>query len=136
MSFYRQWAAAGMLHKIPIVSVVFAGGNEHHVLTPNETDGIVVAYNYFQELDTPENKAFLDRFRASVGANHPYINGIAIGGYTGPIIWAEAVKRREASTGTRSSPRSPIISNGPGRVGKWSWRVALTAPNRTCTSSR
>jgi urea transport system substrate-binding protein len=93
MSFYRQWAAAGMLHKIPIVSVVFAGGNEHMVLTPEETDGIIVAYNYFQELDTPENKAFLKRFVASVGGDHPYINGIAIGGYNGPMIWAEAVRR-------------------------------------------
>ncbi|MFZ5782132.1 MAG: ABC transporter substrate-binding protein [Pseudomonadota bacterium] len=93
MSFYRQWAAAGMLHKIPIVSVVFAGGNEHMVLTPEETDGIIVAYNYFQELDTPENKAFLKRLEASVGGNHPYVNGIAIGGYTGPMIWAEAVRK-------------------------------------------
>jgi urea transport system substrate-binding protein len=93
MSFYRQWAAAGMLHKIPIVSVVFGGGNEHMVLTPEETDGIVVAYNYFEELDTPENKAFLDRINAAVGTNRPYINGIAIGGYVGPMIWAEAVKK-------------------------------------------
>jgi urea transport system substrate-binding protein len=93
MSFYRQWAAAGMLHKIPIVSVVFAGGNEHMVLTPEETDGIVVAYNYFQELDTPANQAFLKRFEAAVGKDHPYINGIAIGGYNGPMIWAQAVKK-------------------------------------------
>lgn len=28
-----------------------------------------------------------------MGASRPYINGIAIGGYTGPMIWAEAVKR-------------------------------------------
>jgi urea transport system substrate-binding protein len=93
MSFYRQWAAAGMLHKIPIVSIVFAGGNEHMVLTPEETDGIIVAYNYFEELDTPENKAFLNRVDAAAGADHPYVNGIAIGGYNGPMIWAEAVKK-------------------------------------------
>ena len=93
MSFYRQWAAAGMLHKVPIVSIVFAGGNEHTVLTPEETDGIVVAYNYFEEIDTPDNKAFLKRVTATAGPDHPYVNGIAIGGYTGPMIWAEAVKR-------------------------------------------
>ncbi len=93
MSFYRQWAAAGMLHKIPIVSIVFAGGNEHMVLTPEETDGIIVAYNYFQEIDTPENKAFLERIAASAGADHPYVNGIAIGGYTGPMLWAAAVRK-------------------------------------------
>lgn len=93
MAFYRQWAAAGMLKKIPIVSVVFGGGNEHMVLTPEETDGIIVAYNYFEEIDTPANRDFLARADKTMGASRPYINGIAIGGYTGPMIWAEAVKR-------------------------------------------
>lgn len=93
MAFYRQWAAAGMVGKIPIVSIVFGGGQEHEILTPEESDGVYAAYNYFQELDTPENKDFLKRFHASVGNNHPYINGIAIGGYNGPMIWAEAVKK-------------------------------------------
>src|SRR5262249_22561197 len=93
MSFYRQWAAAGMLKKIQIVSVVFGGGQEHMILTPEESDGVIAAYNYFQELDTPENKEFIKRFEASVGTVHPYINGIAIGGYNGPMLWAEAVKK-------------------------------------------
>lgn len=93
MSFYRQWAAAGMLDRIPIVSVVFAGGNEHMVLTPEETNGIIVAYNYFQELDTSVNADFLARLRAFAGEDHPYVNGIAIGGYVGPMIWAEAVRK-------------------------------------------
>ena len=114
MSFYRQWAAAGMLHKIPIVSIVFAGGNEHMVLTPEETDGIIVAYNYFQELDTPANKAFLARVEA--GADHPYVNGIAIGGYNGPMIWAEAVKK--AGSFERDALMAAVAQgiewNGPG----------------------
>ncbi|QPF90817.1 urea ABC transporter substrate-binding protein [Bradyrhizobium commune] len=93
MSFYRQWAAAGMLKKIPIISIVFAAGNEHEVLTPDETDGITVAYNYFQELDTPKNKEFLSRVEAVAGKNHPYINGEVFGGYSGVMLWAEAVKR-------------------------------------------
>jgi len=60
-----------MLHKTPIVSIVFAGGNEHAVLTPEETDGIIVAYNYFEEIDTPENKVFLKKVAASAGPEHP-----------------------------------------------------------------
>lgn len=93
MAFYRQWAAAGMVDQIPIVSVVFGGGQEQEILTPEESRGIIAAYNYFEELDTPENKEFIRRFEASVGTDHPYINGIAIGGYNGPMIWAEAVRR-------------------------------------------
>jgi branched-chain amino acid transport system substrate-binding protein len=116
MAFYRQWAAAGMLHKIPIVSIVFAGGNEHMVLTPEETDGIIVAYNYFQELETPANKAFLARIAASAGADHPYVNGIAIGGYNGPMIWAEAV--RKAGSFERDALMDAVAGgiewNGPG----------------------
>ncbi len=93
MSFYRQWAAAGMLKKIPIISIVFGGGQEHEILTPEESDGVIAAYNYFQELDTPQNKAFITALEASVGKQHPYVNGIAIGGYNGVMIWAEAVKK-------------------------------------------
>lgn len=116
MAFYRQWAAAGMVGKIPIVSTVFGGGQEHEILTPEESDGVIAAYNYFQELDTPDNKAFLKRFEASVGTKHPYINGIAIGGYTGTMIWAEAVKKagsfeRDAMI---AAFESGIEWNGPG----------------------
>jgi branched-chain amino acid transport system substrate-binding protein len=93
MSFYRQWAAAGMQKKIPIVSIVFGGGEEHEILTPEESNGVIAAYNYFQELDTPRNRAFVEKLDASVGKNHPYVNGIAIGGYTGVMLWAEAVKK-------------------------------------------
>lgn len=93
MSFYRQWAAAGMSKKIPIISIVFGGGQEHEILTPEESNGVIAAYNYFQELDTPRNKTFIKKFEASVGKKHPYINGIAIGGYNGVMLWAEAVKK-------------------------------------------
>ncbi|WP_413992267.1 ABC transporter substrate-binding protein [Labrys okinawensis] len=96
MSFYRQWAAAGMLKKIPIISIVFGCGNEHEVLSPDESDGITVAYNYFQELDTPKNKEFLAKVEALAGKERPYINGDAFGGYSGVMLWAEAVKRAQS----------------------------------------
>ena len=61
ISFYRQWAAAGMKNEIPMASTTFGGGNENMVLSPEEGDGITVAFSYFQELDTPANKAFLEQ---------------------------------------------------------------------------
>ncbi len=93
ISFYRQWAAAGMNKKIPMASTTFALGNEHIVLSPEEANGIVVAYNYFQELETPINKAFVDRFHKRFGADYPYITGLAVGTYQGFLLWAEAVKQ-------------------------------------------
>lgn len=93
MSFYRQWAAAGLTQKIPLASPVFTGGNEHIVLPAAETDGFLVAYSYFQTLDTPQNKAFKERFYKRFGANYPNITEPAMGTYQGFKLWAEGVKR-------------------------------------------
>lgn len=64
IAFYRQFAAAGLNKSIPIISPVFGLGNEQLVLSPEEAEGIIVAYSYFETLDNPENKAFLEGFRA------------------------------------------------------------------------
>ena len=50
ISFYRQWAAAGMNKKIPMASTTFAVGNEHIVLSPEECNGMLICFNYFQDL--------------------------------------------------------------------------------------
>jgi urea transport system substrate-binding protein len=63
IAFYRQFAAAGLNKSIRIISPTFGLGNEQTVLTPAEASGIVVAYSYFESLDTPENKQFLEGFR-------------------------------------------------------------------------
>lgn len=93
MSFYRQWAAAGLTKKIPLASPVFTGGNEHIVLSPAEADGFLVSNNYFQNIDTPANKAFKERFYKRFGADYPNITEPAMGTYQGFKLWAEAVKK-------------------------------------------
>ena len=49
ISFYRQWAAAGMNKSIPMASTTFGVGNEHIVLSPDECNGILVSYGYFED---------------------------------------------------------------------------------------
>ena len=72
ISFYRQWAAAGMKGQIPMASTTFGGGNENQrALARRRATGSSVAFAYFQELDTPANKAFLEKFNAKHGANDP-----------------------------------------------------------------
>lgn len=63
MAFYRQFAAAGLNRNIAIVSPSFGLANEQLVLAPEETDGIVVSYSYFETLPYPENKAFVANYR-------------------------------------------------------------------------
>ncbi len=92
LSFFRQWAAAGMKTRIPLASTTMGVGNEHKVLTPEEGNGIMVAYNYSQELDTPENNAFrnawADRFDGDQSMHE-----IAVSQYHGIMTWAAGVRK-------------------------------------------
>jgi urea transport system substrate-binding protein len=96
ISFYRQWAAAGMHSKIPMASTTFAGGNEQIVLSPEECNGILVCYNYFQDLKNPVNQAFVERFHKRFGADYPNVTELAMGTYQGFQLWAEGVKKAKS----------------------------------------
>ena len=93
ISFYRQWAAAGMNKKIPMASTTFAVGNEHIVLSPEECNGMLICYNYFQDLKNPANTAFVERFHKRFGADYPNITELAMGTWQGFQLWAAAVKK-------------------------------------------
>jgi branched-chain amino acid transport system substrate-binding protein len=93
ISFYRQWAAAGMLKSIPMASVAFAGGNEHIVLSPDECNGILVCQNYFEDLKNKTNEVFIAAFHKRFGADYPNVTGLAMATYQGFRLWAEAVKK-------------------------------------------
>ena len=56
VSFYRQYAAAGMSKSVPIASTTFGVGNEHLMISAEEGDGMIVAYSYFEEIDSEDIK--------------------------------------------------------------------------------
>ena len=103
VSFYRQWAAAGMNKKIPMASSTFSHGQEQVVLSAEESEGIVVLASYFESVDNAANKAFVKNFRDRFGADYPAITEFASATYQGMHLWAEAV--RQAGT----TERMPVI---------------------------
>ena len=115
VSFYRQYAAAGMSKSVPIASTTFGVGNEHLMISAEEGDGMIVAYSYFQEIESAANKAFVKRFQDRFGADAPYLNELAARQYEGINLWAEAVKT--AGTADRmkviEALDSPTSINGP-----------------------
>ena len=116
VGFYRQWAAAGLKAAIPMASTTLGGGNESLLLTPEEGNGIVCAFSYFQEVDTPANKAFLQRFRAKSGARTPYLGGeLAMRTYTGFQLWAEGVRRAKTTDRVKviEALESGVSHDGP-----------------------
>ena len=92
MSFYRQWAAAGMKGRIPMASTTLGAGNEHVVLTPEEGDGIMMAYTYSRDFDTPANRAFLKAWQGRFG-DVSVIHELAVANYLGIKLWAEGVRK-------------------------------------------
>lgn len=92
-AFYRQWAAAGMLHKIPIASTTFGLVDEIHTLDANESDGIVTAYGYYEEITTPASEAFVKAIKTKFGPKVPYISELSSDNYEGFKLWAAGVKK-------------------------------------------
>ncbi len=102
-AFYGQWAGTGMKKEIPIASQTFGEGGEHLRMPPELGEGIYVCYSYFEELDRPANKAFLERFRKKFGTNYGYLSDLGTSEYMGVRFWAEAVKK------ANSLEREPVI---------------------------
>ncbi len=92
VSFYRQYAAAGMNTSIPIASTTFGVGNEHLLISAEEGNGMIVAYSYLEEVDSDHNRAFVKRFKTKYGAEAPYLNELAARTYEAVYLWAEGVK--------------------------------------------
>lgn len=93
LSFYRQWAAAGMKSEIPMASTTYgAGGNEIILMTPEESNGIVNALGYFQEVDTPENNAWRKKIEAFFPDDTPLLTELSCATYEGIHVWAKAVE--------------------------------------------
>src|SRR5437870_2687698 len=89
----QQLAATGLKGKIPIVSATFGLGNEQVVLTPEEVEGLVVIYPYFQELENAVNREWVRRWHQRFGANYAYITDSACTVWNGWHLWAMAVKK-------------------------------------------
>jgi branched-chain amino acid transport system substrate-binding protein len=103
IAFYRQFAAAGLHTTMQIVSPTFGLGNEQVVLSPEEAEGIVVIYPYFQELDNPTNRAWVQAWHDRYGADYTYITDSACTVWNGWHLWAMAANQagsleREAVT--------------------------------------
>jgi branched-chain amino acid transport system substrate-binding protein len=97
VSFYRQWAAAGMKKQIPMASTTCGDGSENVLLSAAEGDGILAAFSYFEEIDTPANKAFLDKFNAKQGKSLSYLPPeLPMRTYIGFKLWAEGVTRAKS----------------------------------------
>jgi urea transport system substrate-binding protein len=96
IAFYRQFASAGLGSSMHIVSPTFGLGNEQVVVSAKEQKGIVVAYPYFQEINSGTNQEFVAKWHQRFGANYPYITDSAVTVWNGWHLWAQAVEQAKS----------------------------------------
>ena len=66
------------------------GGDPRH--RRRYTGGHLATWNYYQSTDTPENKTFVDKYKAKYGADRVTADPIEAG-YTAVYLWKAAVEK-------------------------------------------
>jgi len=97
VNFRQQFAAAGMQKDFVIWTV-----DDEEVVTsglgPKVSANTYVSFDYFMSIDTPNNKAFLEKFKAKFGQD-ALVNTVGVGMYNAAHMAAMAIaKAGEVST--------------------------------------
>jgi len=91
IAFFRALREAGITpDRLPVVSFSISE-TELPELGAEAMAGNYAAWNYFQSVDTPENRAFLEKFRARFGADRVVSDPLEAA-YSGVMLWAQAVR--------------------------------------------
>ena len=106
-SYYAPAAAAKV--GLPMASSVNVGqGYEHKRFTPPSLANMYVTTNYIEEIDTPESKAFLAKWKAKF-PNEPYVNQEAENSYHAIYLYKQMVERAKS---TKREDIRKVIAQG------------------------
>jgi urea transport system substrate-binding protein len=105
IAFFKALRAAGIMpEQIPAMSFSIAEA-EARVIGPGLLAGDYATWNYFQSIDTNENRAFIEAFRKRYGKDRVTDDPMEAA-YFGVKLWAQAV--REAGTDAVADVRRTI----------------------------
>ncbi len=128
VAFFKALQGAGMTpEKYPSMSVSIAE-EEVQAIGPQYLKGHFAAWNYFQTVDTPNSKKFVDAFKAKYGAER-VVNDPMEAAYTMVYLWKQAVEKaktyedlekvRAAAIGqTFESPNGKVVMNANHHISK------------------
>ncbi|MDR6554076.1 urea ABC transporter substrate-binding protein [Paenibacillus qinlingensis] len=92
VAFFKQLKDAGISAKDLTTMSVSIAEEEVRGIGASVLDGHYTAWNYYQTTDTPENKKFVEAYKAKYGKDRVTDDPIEAG-YTAVYLWAEAVKK-------------------------------------------
>ncbi len=96
IGFFQQLAASGITaQSLPVMSVTI-GEEEVRVIGPKTMAGHLIAGNYFQTGQTPENFAFVSAFKATYGDDR-VTSGPVEAGYAAVYLWKALVEQAKTT---------------------------------------
>ncbi len=92
VAFFREYTNAGLNAKdMPVVSVSIAEEEVVGIGAQN-IEGQLTAWNYYQTVESPENTAFVEAYKAKYGANKPTSDPMEAA-YTSVHLWKNTVEK-------------------------------------------
>lgn len=95
VAFFKQMAAAGMKSDVLPVMSFSIGEQEAQAMGPALVEGSYAGWNYFQTVDNPENKKFVEAYKAKFGAD-TVVTDPMVHGYIDVYIWKAAVEKAKS----------------------------------------
>jgi urea transport system substrate-binding protein len=92
VAFYKQFKQFGLTpDDLPICTPITTE-QETAAMGPENAAGHYTSFNYFQTVDTPENKVFVERYKAKYGANQ-VTNAVMEAAYFQTYLLAQAIQK-------------------------------------------
>ncbi len=92
VAFFKELKASGITPKDLTTCSVSVAEEEIRGIGADNMAGHLVSWNYYQTTDTPENKAFVEKYKTKYGADRVTDDPIEAA-YINVYLWAEAVKK-------------------------------------------
>ncbi|HEY9836624.1 MAG TPA: urea ABC transporter substrate-binding protein, partial [Vampirovibrionales bacterium] len=96
VAFFRELKQAGLTPDDLLVMSVSVAEAEVREIGPEAIAGHLVAWNYFQSIDTLENQKFVRAYKAKYGSDRVTSDPIA-SGYLGVYLWKKAVEKAKST---------------------------------------
>lgn len=95
VAFFKEYTNAGLTaQKMPVVSVSIAEEEVQGIGAQNIVDQLT-AWNYYQTVDNPVNKAFVAAYKAKYGENKPTSDPMEAA-YVSVYLWKNTVEKAKA----------------------------------------
>lgn len=108
VAFYKQLKAAGVTAEKQTLLTISVTEDEILGIGGENVKGFYAAMKYFQSQDNPNNKKFVEAFKAKYGKN-AVIGDVTQAAYLGPWLWKAAVEKAGSFDVDKVAAASPGI---------------------------